>query len=135
MAEVALRTRVLAFAAPVAETAVQALRRAPGVEAAEGVGQGAIRLQYDLHTTGVDILLSRLSALGIRSGPGWRPRLRHGWMAYADAIAREALAADEGWGPSLRRLYAGRRPEREGARSDLDAHHWRRYLSRAETRP
>jgi len=135
MAEIASRTRVLSLATPVVEAAVQALRQAPGVEAAEGLGQGAVRLRYDLGTTGVDVLLSWLSARGIRTEPGWRTRLRHAWMAYADAVAREALAAEEGWESSLRRLYADGSPEREGARSDLDAHHWRRYLSRAETRP
>lgn len=134
MAEIASRTRVLSLATAVAEAAVQDLRQAPGVEAAECLGQGAVRLRYDLRATGVDVLLSWLSARDIRAGPGWRTLLRHGWMAYADAVAREALAAEEAWESSLRRLYAGGWPGRDGARSDLEAHHWRRYLSRAETR-
>lgn len=135
MAEIALRIRVLTLAAAVEEASVQALRRAPGVEAAEALGQGMVRLRYDVRATGIDVLLTWLSARGIRAEPGWRTRLRHGRMAYADAVAREALCADEGWESSLRRLYAGRQPAREGARSDLDAHHWRRYLARAETGP
>jgi hypothetical protein len=135
MAESALRTRVLTLATAVEETSARALREASGVEAAECLGQGRVRLRYDVRATGVDVLLSWLSARGIRAEPGWRTRLRHAWMAYADAVAREALAAEEAWESSLRRLYAGGWPGREGARSDLDAHHWRRYLSRAGNRP
>ncbi len=135
MAEFALRTRALTLATPGEREAVQAMRQLPGVEAVEGLGQGVIRLRYDLRLTGIDILLPWLSARGIRARAGLRSRLRHRWMAYADAIAREALTADEGWESSLRRLYAGAWPVREAARSDLDVHHWRKYLARTETRP
>lgn len=128
-------TRVLTLAAPAEDSLVQALRQIPGVEAAEDMGRGGIRLRYDLRNTGVDRLLAWLAGRGIQAGRGWRTRLWHAWMAYADAVAREALAADDGWESSLRGLYAGRWPQQGRARSDEHAHHWRRYLARTETRP
>lgn len=135
MSEMALRTRVLTLATPVEDSVVQALRHVPGVEAAEDTGRGGIRVRYDVRNTGVDMLLAWLSAHGIHAGRGWRTRLRHGWMAYADTVAREALAADQGWEFSLRGLHARRWPLQGRARSEEHAHHWRRYLARPETRP
>lgn len=133
MSEIALRTRALMLATPVEDSMVQALRQIPGVEAAEDMGRRGVRLRYDVRSTGVDILLAWLAARGVHGDRGWRARLRHGWMAYADAVAREALTADDGWESWLRGLYARRLPERERAQRVEHAHHWRRYLARTES--
>lgn len=135
MVEIARRSRVLTFAAPVEDPVLQGLRQMPGVEAAEGAGRCSIRLRYDVRTTCMSTLLAWLADRGVQADTGWRARLRHGWMAYTDAVAREGLAADTGWESSLRRLYGLRSPAREPARSDERAQHWRRYLSRTEGPP
>lgn len=135
MVEIALRSRVLRAATPAEGSVLQGLRQVPGVEAAENAGSCGIHLQYDVRRTGMSTLLAWLAVRGVHADRGWRTRLRHGWMVYMDAVAREALAADVGWESSLRELYGGRAPAREPARSDEHAHHWRRYLARTGSQP
>jgi hypothetical protein len=134
MPDSSLRTRRIVVVAPVDVAVVNALRHVPGVEAADLIGGGTLCLRYDLHDTGMDVLLPWLHARDVRLEARWWPRLRQRLLAYSDAVAREALDSDGDWDSSLRRVYARGREPRGSVRRDERRHHWRRYLARTDTR-
>ena len=134
MPDSSLRTRRMVVAAPIDVAVLNALRHVPGVEAADLGDDGTLCLRYDLHDTGMDVLLPWLQSRDVRFEAHWWPSLRRCLMAYSDAVAREALGSDGDWDSSLRRVYARGWEPRGSVRRDERRRHWRRYLARTDTR-